>query len=717
MRSLFSGFLLVLAVSCMPYATAGAQANRGIERDDTQLEEVIVTATLRPQALTQVPSSVTVLEERTLADAGQQHFQDVLALVPNLSWAGGTSRPRYFQIRGIGEREQYEGAPNPSVGFLIDDIDFSGIGMPATLFDVARIEVLRGPQGTRYGANALAGLIAVHGNDPGESPDYLIEGTLADYGTGSLAFAATAPVESLDSSMRLAVQQYRSGGFSRNGYLHRDTNARDELTGRFKWRWQPSDATTVDVTLLHANLDNGYDAFAIDNSRTTLSDRPGEDSQRATGASVRMVSTGWAPYTLTAIGSYADSSSINSYDADWGNATSWAPYTYDYFGSSSRDRTTASLELRLASPTAEAAGSLAWLAGVYLLDLNEDGQDILQGEYADPSDPTYDGASDDALANRYDATNLAVFGQLDGFLTERWRWSAGLRFEQRTAHYRDSGVWTGVTQVTDLSDRDRMWGGQASLSFDISTVSSTYLSLSRGYKAGGFNLGGVPPEGRYFEPEYLWNLEAGFKSGILDGRGYLDTAVFYEARRNLQVRTGTQLDPANPGTYLFITGNLDRGYNMGVEGTLRFFLTPAIEVGGSLGLLRTQASGGLDESGAPVAAREQAHAPEYQFGMYGTWRHASGMMVRADFNAQDNFYFDVPTDHNQQSHAYSTMNLKIGYEQPAWNAYLWIRNIFDENYAVRGFYFYNEPPFLEKKLYTQSGDPRQFGVTFNWSFY
>ncbi len=702
------------ALALLPFTFVATQAVQAAERG-VQLDEVIVTATLRPQVLTQVPASVTVLDQQTLADAGQQHFQDVLALVPNLNWAGGTSRPRYFQIRGVGEREQYEGAPNPSVGFLIDDIDFSGLGMPATLFDVARIEVLRGPQGTRYGANALAGLIAVHSNEPGQAPDYSVEGTFADYGTGSLGIAATGPVTSLDSSWRLAVQKYRSDGFTQNGYLDRNTNARDELTGRFKWHWQAGADTELDLTVLHADLDNGYDAWTLDNSRTTLSDRPGEDSQRATGASVRLRSALGA-YDLTAIASYADSKSVNSYDADWGNAVSWAPYIYDYFGSSFRDRKTANLELRLASSAASAPGDIAWLGGVYVLDMHEAGRDLLVGEYADPSDPTYDGVSDDALANRYTATNIAAFGQLDGVLSDRWRWSAGLRIEQRSAHYRDNGIWDGTAQQTDLDDRNRMVGGQFSLSFDVSASTSTYVSLSRGYKAGGFNLGGVPEGGRYFDPEYLWNLETGLKTSILDGRGYVDAALFYEARRNLQVRTGKQLDPANPGTYVFITGNLDRGYNAGFEGTLRYFLTPAIEIGGSIGLLRTEASGGVDEAGLPVPAREQAHAPEYELGAYGTWRHASGFMVRADFNAKDNFYFDVPTDHNMQSHAYSTANLKVGYEQPGWNAYLWVRNLFDADYAVRGFYFYNEPPFYDKKLYLQPGDPRQVGVTFNWNF-
>ena len=126
----------------------------------------MVTAELRDRELQQLPASATVLDAHTLEIAGVQHFQDVLGLVPNLNWSAGTSRPRFFQLRGIGELEQWQGAPNPSVGFLIDGIDFSGVGMPATLNDVERIEVLRGPQGTAYGANALAGLIAVNTRAP-----------------------------------------------------------------------------------------------------------------------------------------------------------------------------------------------------------------------------------------------------------------------------------------------------------------------------------------------------------------------------------------------------------------------------------------------------------------------------------------------------------------------------------------------------------------------
>ena len=166
--------------------------------------------------------------------AASQHFEDVLTTVPNLHWAGGTSRPRYFQLRGIGEREQCEGAPNPSVGFLIDDIDFSGIGMAATLFDVDRVEVLRGPQGMRYGANALAGLIVMRSADPADEFGLSTEASFGDYDTSVVRRRRDRPGRSRsNSAWRVGVQRYRSDGFRSDPYLGRDdTNDRDELTAR-----------------------------------------------------------------------------------------------------------------------------------------------------------------------------------------------------------------------------------------------------------------------------------------------------------------------------------------------------------------------------------------------------------------------------------------------------------------------------------------------------
>ncbi|MBL4574971.1 MAG: Plug domain-containing protein [Opitutaceae bacterium] len=110
------------------------------ETTENEDEEVVVLPTytvkgnLREVELIDTTSSIVVLDEMTLEDSGATHFQEVLDFVPNLTWAGGTSRPLYLQIRGIGERSQYagEGPPNASVGFIVDDMDFSGMGMIAS---------------------------------------------------------------------------------------------------------------------------------------------------------------------------------------------------------------------------------------------------------------------------------------------------------------------------------------------------------------------------------------------------------------------------------------------------------------------------------------------------------------------------------------------------------------------------------------------------------
>jgi iron complex outermembrane recepter protein len=705
------------SIACAPalLLAASALAGAGEAAPEIELEEVVVTGTLREQALHEVAASVTVLAANTLEEAGQQHFQDVLALVPNLNWAAGASRPRYFQIRGVGEREQYEGAPNPSVGFLIDDIDFSGLGMPATLFDVAQIEVLRGPQGTRYGANALAGLIVVRGKEPAREPAYELETTLGEYGTRSIGAAATGPVAALDSAWRVSIQQYRSDGFIANGALGRkDTNGRDELTARAKWRSWLGASSTLDITLLHADIDNGYDAWTLDDSRTTQTNEPGVDRQRANAASLRLASAAGAN-TLTAIASFARSKTAYGYDYDWGNTMFWQPYFYEGAERWDRVRRTGSLELRLASPEPEANG-LGWLAGAYALRLEEDGRYVSAGEYIDAFDSAWDWTDGRQIDDRYHATSLALFGQVDGGFADRWHWSAGLRVEQRRARYRDTGVINGGAQTSNFPARNRMLGGQVSLRRDVGPDATAYVLLARGYKAGGFNLGDVPDELRNFGPEFAWNLESGVKVQLPGGRGRADIAVFYQQRRNQQERSGLQLFPGGP--YEFITTNLSgRGYGAGLEASIEYQLLPRLAVGGSLGLLRSRTAAATDDGGNPVAPREAAHAPQYTAAVNATWRHPEGFFARIDVSAMDNFYFDVPLDHDQKSRAYALTHLKAGFAGGRWSVHGWLRNVFDKQFAVRGFYFGNDPRIgWETRLYRQFGDPRQFGVTASVQF-
>ena len=241
------------------------------------------------------PGGVSVLAGDDVREAAIVHLEELLPQLPSLSWAGASSRPRYFQLRGIGELEQYQGAPNPSVGFLVDEIDFSGIGMIASTFDVEQVEVLRGPQGTRYGANALGGLIKIKTRDPVAVRELATELSLGGDGlwsAGAAAGGALPAGDSTEGAWRAVLERAVSDGFRENRYLGRDdTNGRDETTARLKFRLESEHGWRADLALLHADFDNGYDAFAIDNSFTTLSDRPGKDSQRSDGASLDLALT------------------------------------------------------------------------------------------------------------------------------------------------------------------------------------------------------------------------------------------------------------------------------------------------------------------------------------------------------------------------------------------------------------------------------------------
>lgn len=702
---------LIQGLACSIGACAGtAQADTA---QPDALAEVVVTATLRPAPAIEVPASLTVLDAATLQQAGQEHFEDVLGLVPNLNWAGDTSRPRYFQIRGIGELEQYQGAPNPSVGFLIDDIDFSGLGSAATLFDIDQIEVLRGPQATRYGANALAGLIYVTSAQPEDHFESRVEVGAGNYDTQQYGGVITGPVAALDSQFRIAAEHYSTNGYYTNAYLDRDdTNRRGELTLRGRWRYQPADNLRIDLSLLHVQIDNGYDAWSLNNTRTTESNDPSVDSQHSSGASLRLTYSGLGPATLTVIGTYAQTYVKYGYDGDWGNPILWAPYIYNYTELQYRDRSTQSLEVRLGTNSPH---GFDWLVGAYAFRLTESLSDTSAGIYqSNPDDPATASISDTVVTSHYRSQNAALFGELDGDLTSRLRWTFGLRGEQRTANYHDLTTNPGEPNASNnFQPTDNLWGGQASLTYAATDVQSAYVLVSRGYKAGGFNLSqGLLPGQVMFGPESDVNFETGYKANLLDDRLHINTDLFYTLRRSLQLKTSEQLDPNNPDDFIFYTGNADSGRNYGLEAEAQWRATRRVSIGASLGLLQTQYHGFI-QNGVLLPDRELANAPHWQGAVNVTYRDPRGAFLRIDGTGMGSYYFDLPPNWTT-SHAYGLLNAKIGWEA-SWSAYLWGRNLLNKNYAVRGFYFGDVPPNFPNELYIQLGDPRTLGVNFSYS--
>jgi outer membrane receptor protein involved in Fe transport len=666
------------------------------------LEPVVVTAALRPLPATARPGSVTVLPGSDVREAAVVHLEELLPQVPSLSWAGASSRPRYFQLRGIGELEQYQGAPNPSVGFLVDEIDFSGIGMIASTFDAAQVEVLRGPQGTRYGANALGGLIKVKTRDPVPEPEFATELSAGSDGmraAGAVAGGALPAGAGVSGAWRAVLQRAVGDGFRDNRFLGRDdTNGRDETTARLKLALEGGDAWRADLALLHADFDNRYDAFAIDNSLHTRSDRPGRDAQRSDGVSLDVAFDGPGGAEWRSITALAESDIVASFDGDWGNDADWGDAgPYDYFSDTRRRRRTATEDLRLSGEPAAGGG---WIAGLWLQRLDEDNRVSDDGRYLGD-------AFVRLLDSRYRATSIALYGQADILIAPSTTLTAGLRGEQRDARYADSD---GVA----FDPRDRLWGGELSLMHRLTDRQGVWVTLSRGYRAGGFNIGtSVPADRQQFTDEYLWSAEAGWKGESAAAGRRADFNIYYLRRQRPQVATSLQLDPQDPLTFIFLTDNAGGAEAFGVESSA------AASLGGRLMLEATLSW--MDSSyrdyrfgDRDLEGREFAHAPEWKASLAATWKHPAGWMARLDLSAEAGFYFD--TSHDERAGERFLANIRTGFDAGRWSAELWVRNLFDERYPVRGFYFGNEPPDFPTELYLRWGDPRQAGITARYSF-
>lgn len=675
------------------------------------IEEVLVTAELRRTPLLEQAASTSVVDARAIRQRAAQHLEDVLGLAPNVNFAGGSSRARFYQVRGIGERSQFVEPLNPSVGVRIDGIDYSGLGTAAMLFDIEQVEVLRGPQGTLHGANALAGLINLRLAEPAAETGGRLEATAGDFGTRSLGAALTGPL-SKNLRYRVGVGQHESDGYLDNAFLDRsDTNRRDELSASGKLRWLAGDRDTVDLHLFTVDIDNGYDAFSLDNTRSTLSDQPGRDTLQTLAGSARWTRDGDS-VRLEAFVSAAATETEYAYDEDWSFVGIAPGLEYSSFDAFFRERDSSSVELRLSSrrPARLFGLETDWVAGIYGLRDDES----LRRAY------TYL-ATD--FHSRFEAETGAAFGQLDFALGDALTLSAGLRLARRAMDYEDS---SGV----DSSPTDRLWGGKLALEYRLAAGGLLYGSVSRGYRAGGVNAGilatdpesvetgaGALAASAFFDEELLWNYELGHKALLADGRLSSRLALFLMDRRDQQVRGSLVLPRADGSTaFLDFTDNAASGTNLGLEWELDWRPTDALSLFASLGLLDATFDDYRNAAGDDLGGRDQAHAPAYQFAAGAEYALGRGWYARAETEGKDSFYFS--DRHEARSDAYALLHLRLGYRGAHWEASLWARNVGDEDVFIRGFGSFGNDPRKGYAIepYYQFGEPRVVGASLGYRF-
>ena len=678
------------------------------------IEEVIVQGNWRETRLIEEDSSVLVLSSKETQSAPIKHFENLSYLIPNLNFAASDSRARHFQIRGIGERSGYERTPNSAVGFLVDDIDYSGQGGIATTFDVDQIEVHRGPQGSRIGSSAMAGLIYIKTKEPTKEFEGVSEITTGAYGTRNvgIAFGGSAQDDNEDFTYRIALRKDYSDGFRKNLYSGRsDASKKDESTFRLKANWEINSESTIKFLMTQIDLDDPADIWTIDGSLNTLSDRPGMDSQKTDAYGIKFFHE-TDNFEFQSLTSVTDTNVVLSYDADWGNSATHAPYIYDYFSETQRKRETFSQEFRFLSNLADLDENKRseWVLGLHFFESKETNLKNDDGIYGDPLDPYSPYISESSSTSKFSVDNFSIFGNLNYLINDSTTFSLGARWEDSESTYSDSFG-------ESFNPSDKISGGKLSINKILKQDTNIFISIARGYNQGGFNLNlGLDPNSinsnLYYDPEFLTNYELGLNSKIVNLNMNLAAVIFHSDRKDQQVLISTQVDPTDPNTFTFLTQNAAEGTNNGIELEIDFQLSDNLDIFINFGLLKTQIKNW--KSRPDLQGRAQAHAPEKSYAIGFNWNLTEQSNLSFDVVGKSSFYYS--DSHNNRSKSYFLTNLSYSYFSGQWTYSIWGRNIFDEYYSTRGFYFGNEAPNFIDTLYERHGDPRHMGVTVRYDF-
>lgn len=568
---------------------------------------------------------------------------------------------------------------------------------------------MRGPQGTRQGGNAIAGLILVRSNEPSENFTGQVRLGLGEYGEQLAEFGVGGP---LGKRLRYRIAGFaeRSDGYYYNRHLQRDdVNGLDERGVRLKLHLDASERVQLRASLMRTDADNGYDAFTLDNSRTTWSDQPGPDELAADVQTLEADYTGEAVRVLL-VGSRSSADVNYGYDEDWtypGFAEDFADDNpaddYDPYQNTDtylRDYQQQTWELRVQS--ADAGGSTRWLLGLYRRDNTTDLRRV-NGYF-----------TSDYLSQTREDTE-AVFAEVQSQLREHLDLIVGYRHSRRDSRFSDSGALRRNTS-------DSMSGGRLLLDWQLREGLHLYGQYARGFKAGGINYDHVylTPQERPYDTEFLNSYEFGLR--LNSGALRLRAALFYMRRDNPQLNTSqvynNQNDTPDDDTddffdYIDFFTNARSGTNLGGELELHWSVRPQLSLDMALGLLDTEYGGSLtftdDLDTYEVGGREQAHAPRLSARLGADWSFGTSWRWSAHLQHRDSFYSNDSSDARLK--ASTLLHTRLAWEQPRYTVALWMRNVTDADLHTHALYFGNDPrDGYAANVYYQYGEPRHGGV-------
>jgi iron complex outermembrane receptor protein len=695
-------------------ATDASDDDKKAQEQVCQMAPVTVTAQKRTENVQDVPDGITVLNEVEIQDAGITDMVSLSTHVPNLEFYDFGSRwHNQTYIRGIKSLPNSE----PSTGYYVDGVNYSKSYMFAfPLFDVERIEVLRGPQGTLYGRNTMAGVINVHTKMPDNELSAGLSGSIGSYKSRQLKGYARSPIITDKLFFGLAGLVSASDGYMENDVsgVGEDGRYQDGAAGRMKLRLLPTPKWDISISLDGQQHDDGAFPFrrternayvkngilGADEAYHYAHDFPGTSENDYWGMALNAnVDTAWG--RLTAISGYRDFDSEDFIDSDFSSLDA-ARMQYRI-----KERSF-SQELRLTST--EKQGGAAWLAGLYYfhIDENKARTNYYRSAMAgSPGNPFRPGTG--ARLTDTDGLNegAALFGQVTYPIRKTLDLTLGLRYEVENAemdaaiHDTPDGGGT-TTSVQPTMDNDfSAWLPKLSLAWHYPSGQMLYATFSRAHRSGGFNTPDVG--GKPYDEEYSWVYEIGSKSSLLDNRLTLNIAGFYTDIEDEQI---TRFNEYNQ-SYL---ENAGASHRIGVEAEARFAILQGLELTASLGWLEAQYDRYSDPTtGDDYEGNTVFGVPDYNFSaglqyrrpLWGAWNGFG----RVEVSGVGRRYFD---DANTvRDSPYELINLKLGLEGRHWDGYLWADNLFDRQYRI----FEN----VDRGI-TEDGKPFAVGMSLAYRF-